>query len=118
MQRFGQSLPDEQEALLMLADLTIDTFAAESAVARARAATDAGRADAPLHEAAAAAFVSDAALRVDSTARQLLAAIAEGDALRTNTAALRRLLKVTPAQTVRLRRLLADEAVARGGYLF
>ena len=34
------------------------------------------------------------------TARQVLAAIAEGDVLRTNLAALRRLLKTVPADTV------------------
>ena len=36
----------------------------------------------------------------------------------TQLAALRRLLKVPPANTVVLRRRLADAAVAKGGYLF
>jgi alkylation response protein AidB-like acyl-CoA dehydrogenase len=118
MQRFGHTLVEEQEVLLWLADLTMETFAAESAVIRATQAGAAGSPHADLQEAAAASFVSDAALRVDSIARQLLAAIAEGDALRTNLAALRRLLKVTPAATVALRRRLADATVARGAYLF
>jgi alkylation response protein AidB-like acyl-CoA dehydrogenase len=117
MQRFGQGLADEQEVLLWLADLAIETFAAESAVARA-AAIDPSKAESAWHNAAASTFVSDAALRVEMTARQLLAALAEGDVLRAHLAALRRLLKVTPGQTVRLRRLLADESVRRGEYLF
>ncbi len=102
MQRFGAKLQDEQEVLLWLADLAIDTYAAESAVLRAQAAT--GAADAAAHEDAARAFVSDASLRVEMTARQVLAAIAEGDVLRTNLAALRRLLKTVPADTVAARR--------------
>ena len=57
-------------------------------------------------------------MRIDASARQALAAMAEGDTLRTMLAALRRLLKVTPVNTVALRRRLADEAVARGGYIF
>ena len=118
MQRFGQTLVEEQEVLLWLADLTMETFAAESAVIRATQAVAAGSTDADLQEAAAISFVSDAALRVDSIARQVLAAIVEGDALRTNLAALRRLLKVTPAATVALRRRLADATVERGAYLF
>jgi alkylation response protein AidB-like acyl-CoA dehydrogenase len=118
MQRFGQKLTDEQETLLWLADLVIDTFSAESVVIRARQAIESGRPDGPLHQSAAVAFVSDAALRVEMTARQVLAAIAEGDTLRTNLAALRRLLKVTPANTVAARRALADATVARGAYLF
>jgi len=118
MQRFGASLTDEQEVLLWLADLVIETYAAESAVLRAAQALQAGRADAALHDAVAIVVVDNAALRVDTTARQVLAALSEGDALRTNLAALRRLLKVTPANTVRARRLLADRTVERGAYLF
>jgi hypothetical protein len=41
-----------------------------------------------------------------------------GDTLRTMLAGLRRVLKVTPIDAVTLRRRLADEAVARGGYIF
>jgi alkylation response protein AidB-like acyl-CoA dehydrogenase len=47
-----------------------------------------------LHEAAARAFVSDAAQRVEQAAKTALAAMAEGDTLRTLLAALRRILKV------------------------
>ena len=45
-------------------------------------------------------FVNDAAMRVEMTARQALAAMAEGDTLRTMLAALRRLLKAAPVDTV------------------
>jgi hypothetical protein len=44
--------------------------------------------------------------------------MAEGDTLRTQLAALRRLLKVTPTNAVRLRRKLAERLVERGGYVF
>ena len=44
--------------------------------------------------------------------------MADGDVLRTQLAALRRLLKVTPANTVVMRRRLADATVAKGGYIF
>ena len=116
MQRFGQQLPEEQEVLLWLADLAIDTYAADSAVARAAAAAEAG--DAPLHADAARVFVSGAARRGEMTARELLAAMADGDTLRTNLAALRRLLKVFPANTVQPRRRMADACVRRRAYPF
>ncbi len=38
--------------------------------------------------------------------------------LRTQLAALRRLLKITPVNTVTMRRKLADATVAKGGYMF
>jgi hypothetical protein len=42
----------------------------------------------------------------------------EGDALRTLLAALRRVLKVAPINTVALRRTLADATVAERRYIF
>jgi hypothetical protein len=118
MQTFGQKLSDQQEVLIHLADMLMDVFAAESAVLRAGAAarTHGGRGQ--LHVDAARVFVNDAAMRIDASARQALAATVEGDALRTMLAALRRLNKVVPINTAALRRKLADETVARGGYIF
>src|SRR5207247_2486897 len=57
-------------------------------------------------------------VRGEAAAKQALAAMAEGDTLRTMLAALRRLTKVTPVNTVVMRRRLADATVARGGYVF
>jgi alkylation response protein AidB-like acyl-CoA dehydrogenase len=118
MQTYGQKLNDEQEVLGYSADIIIDIYAAESAVLRARGAIAAEHSLAGLHEAAARAFVSDAAQRIDNAARSALAAMAEGDTLRTLLAALRRVLKVASVNTVALRRQLADATVSRAGYIF
>ena len=116
MQTYTQKLADEQEVLMWLADMLIDVYSADSAVIRAAAAARATSPRAGLHADAARVFVSDAAMRVDTCARQALAAMAEGDTLRTWLAGLRRLMKVMPAGTVAPRRRLADAAVARRGY--
>ena len=117
MQTYGQKLTDEQEVLCAAADILIDTYAAESAVLRARDAVASSRPDAALHEASARTFVNDAAQRVQASATNALAAMAEGDTLRTLLAALRRVLKAAPVNTVALRRTLADATVARGSYI-
>ena len=117
MQTYGQKLTDEQEIVGAAADILIDIYAAESAVLRARDAVASGRADAALHEAAARTFVNDATQRVQAAATNALAAMAEGDTLRTLLAALRRVLKATPINTVALRRTLADATVSRGSYI-
>lgn len=117
MQRFGEAVQDEQEVLSLLADILIDTYAAESAVLRALSVAAAGS-DSALHEDAARLYVSEAAGRIELAARGALAAMAEGDVLRTQLAALRRLLKVMPANAVAIRRRLADAATQKGGYLF
>ena len=49
---------------------------------------------------------------------EIRATTVDGDTLRTMLAALRRLLKVTPINTVVMRRRIADETVTRGGYIF
>lgn len=116
LQRFGTALEEEQECLLWLADLVIDTFAAQSALLRCRAARNLP--DAAQHEDAARICVAGAALRVEATARQLLAAIAEGDTLRSHLAALRRVLRTPTPDAVQARRRLAAAAVSRGRYPF
>jgi len=116
MQTYGQKLTDEQEVLMHLADITIDVFSAESATLRAVAAVEQKGQRAALHTDAARVFVNDAAMRIEASARQALGAMADGDALRTMLAALRRLMKVTPINTVAARRRLADATVERGGY--
>ena len=117
MQRFGEKLTDEQEVLSWAADILIDTFAAESAVARALQTAEEVPHLAALQQDAACVYVSDAASRIDSAARSALAATADGDDLRMQLAALRRLLKVTPVNTVVRRRRLADAVVDRAGYM-
>ena len=117
MQTFGDGLTDEQEVLSFSADILIDIFAAESAVLRARQAITSGHPQAELQAAAARLFTNDAAARIEVAARNALAAAAEGDALRTLLAALRRVLKVSPLNGVALRRTLADTATAHGRYI-
>ena len=63
-------------------------------------------------------LVNDAAARVEIAARTAFAAMADGDTLRTLLAALRRVLKVAPVDTVALRRQIADAVVGRPGYPF
>jgi alkylation response protein AidB-like acyl-CoA dehydrogenase len=115
LQRYGDAITDEQEVLLAIADIIIAVACAESALLRASSAP---AAMSPLHIDAASTFINDAAFRVEATARQVLAAMSEGDTLRTQLAALRRLLKFTPIDTVVRRRRIADETIRRQSYIF
>ena len=112
MQTYGARLSDEQEVLMRIADVLIDLYAAESALLRAVSAGT------PLHHTAARVVVSDAAGRVELAARETLAAMAEGDALRVLLSALKRALKPAPVNTVALRRSLADALLEQGSYPF
>ena len=115
LQRYGEELTEQQEVLIGISDIMTATACAESVLLRASAAEGA---NAALHVDAASVFINDAAVRVEGAAKNLLAAMAEGDTLRTHLAALRRLLKVAPIDTVSRRRRLAEETVRRGTYIF
>jgi hypothetical protein len=113
MQTYGEKLSDQQELLTLSADILTDVFAAESVVLRAMRM--------PAHQsalgvAAAEVYVSDAAGRIEIAARSALAAMTEGDTLRTLLAALRRLLKPAPVNTVIRRRQIADAIIERKAY--
>jgi alkylation response protein AidB-like acyl-CoA dehydrogenase len=118
MQNYGAQLAEQQEVLLIAADIIMDTYAAESVLIRASNLPRASSESAAVHEAAARVFINDAAGRVEIAARTALAAMTEGDTLRTMLAALRRILKVTPVNTVGLRRTVADAVTSSKGYPF
>jgi alkylation response protein AidB-like acyl-CoA dehydrogenase len=118
MQTYREKIGDQQEVLMHLADMLMDTYAAESAVLRASAALESGAGNASLHVDAARVFVNDAAMRLEASARQALPVILEGDALRTTISALRRLFRQMPLDTAAPRRRLAGAAVERGAYPF
>ncbi len=108
-QKYMLKLGDQQEILLGIADIIMDTYAMESAILRARKLAGAAS------EGAAARFLdmtqvfcNDAVQRIESTAKNTLAAMAEGDELRTLLAALRRFTKLTPMNTVAARQRIAD----------
>jgi alkylation response protein AidB-like acyl-CoA dehydrogenase len=118
MERFGERLADQQEILMSIADMAIDTYAAESATLRATASLERRAPRAELQADAARIFVNDAVLRIHAAGRQALAAIAEGEPLRQLLTALRSLTSHPPLNTVAFRRRLADETVGSRGYPF
>jgi alkylation response protein AidB-like acyl-CoA dehydrogenase len=118
LQTYGEKLGDQQEVLMAAADIMIDVYGSESALLRAQQADNQQDASARFHAAAAQIVVNDSVDRVEHAARTALAGMAEGDTLRTLLAALRRLLKASPVNTIALRRDLADAVVGRKSYLF
>ncbi len=114
MQTYGEKLTDQQELLTLASDIIMDVFAAESVVLRA--AQIPSNQSSSLGVAAAEVYVADAAGRVEIAARSALAAMAEGDNLRTLLAALRRVLKPVPVNTVARRREIADAIIERKAY--
>jgi len=108
-QRFGAALDKEQEVAMALADLVMELYAMESSLLRARK-TGKGC-------DLCAVFLRDAMARVDVTARGVLGACSEGDALRANLLMLRRYAKYEPVDAVGMRRKIAERLLGAERYV-
>lgn len=118
VQKYLDKIEDQQEVLAAIADLISETFAMESGLLRARRALERASPDAAaLKVAMIRTYINDALPRIDAMAKSVLAAVAEGDTLRTQLAGLRRFLRYTPINTVALRRSIADRLIAHERYI-
>jgi butyryl-CoA dehydrogenase len=61
-------------------------------------------------------YLSQAMDKVESAAKKVIAAVADGDTLRTQLAILRRLAKYEPFNTIDLRQQIAGKVIERGKY--
>jgi len=116
-QKYMQSIQDQQEIMGAIADITIETYAMESAVLRTQKITErkaGAAADLPI--AMTRVYLTQALEKIESAARKVIAAVAEGDMLRTQLAILRRLAKYEPFNTIELRQQIAQKMIERGKY--
>jgi butyryl-CoA dehydrogenase len=116
-QKFNTALADEQEVMGALADMITEVFTMESAILRAQKITAKGPAgSASIAVTLARLYAAKAMETVELAARKVIAAVAEGDMLRTQMAILRRLAKHDPTDTIALRREAAAHMVKAGKY--
>src|SRR6202051_975463 len=96
-QKYMQAIQDQQEIMGAIADMTIETYAMESAVLRTQKMVEkGGEASAELPIAMTRVYLSQAMEKIESASKKIIAAVAEGDMLRTQLAILRRLGKHEP----------------------
>ena len=116
-QKYMQTIQDQQEIMGAIADMTIETYAMESAVLRAqKIAETKGEAAAAIPVAMTRVYLTQAMEKVESAAKKIIAAVADGDMLRTQLAILRRLAKYEPFNTIELRQEIAHKVIDRGKY--
>jgi alkylation response protein AidB-like acyl-CoA dehydrogenase len=116
-QKYMQAIQDQQEIMGAIADMTIESYAMESAVLRAqKIAETKGESAAALPIAMTRVYLSQAMEKIESAAKKIIAAIADGDMLRTQLAILRRLAKYEPFNTIELRQQIAERTIERGKY--
>ena len=111
-QKYMDKMADHQEVMAAIADMVIECYAMDSALARAL------KSGAPEQAAAMTRiYFSGATPRIEAAARKVLADIAEGDMLRTQMAILRRLAKHEPANVIALQEQVAAKTLEAGKYV-
>jgi alkylation response protein AidB-like acyl-CoA dehydrogenase len=116
-QKYMQAIQDQQEVMGAIADMTIETYAMESAVLRAQKLVESkGEKEAALVIAMTRVYLTQAMEKIEAAAKRVIAAVAEGDMLRTQLAILRRLGKYEPFNTIELRQKIAQRAIEVGKY--
>lgn len=116
-QKYMQAIQDQQEIMGAIANMTIETYAMESAVLRAqKLAEREGEARAANAIAMARVYTAAAMEKVESAAKAVIAASADGDMMRSQVAILRRLAKHDPINTIALREKIAQKVIETGKY--
>ncbi len=115
-QQLMMQLEQEQEILMDLADMAIDTFQAESALHRAIKMTSIGHPNAAIATDIARIFIYDAADRINHSGKTAINNFATGDMQRMMLLGIKRFTKVQPFNTKDARRRIAARLLAEGKY--
>ena len=119
MQMDGQiDLRNEQEILMNVADMMIDTFNAESLLLRVEkmASREDKKQSQEVYDAILKTFITDATNRMHKNATDALTGFAEGDLLKTMLLGLKRFTKYTPINVKKARRLVASKLIEANDY--
>ena len=112
----GDALKHEQEALASIADVIIETYAAESGIARAEKMHARSDARAPMAIDIARVYASDAADRVAVAAKPVAAALAARGGDAALGGGMQRLIAHAGIDVIAARRRIADAVIEAGRY--
>ena len=114
-QKHMQDMQDQQEIMGALADCIIQVYAIESALLRTEKLIAAKSEFTAQHTINMTRFYAATAIQVvESSAKKVITAVAEGDSLRTQLTILRRLGKYEPTNMIALSRSIANKITAAG----
>lgn len=116
-QKYMATIADQQEVLSYCSDIIMETYAMESVLLRTmKIINKQGQGKAKIYIDITKTFINDAIGRVELGARQVLAAISQGDELRTQLSALKRFTRYIPINTIEKRQAIANKLYEVGRY--
>lgn len=118
VQKLMQNLEQEQEIVMQVSDMLMDTFMTESLLLRVEKLAQRKDARAALHKDMLQVFISDAMDRIYKSGKTAVTAFAEGDEERMMLLGLKRFTKYPNINTLAMRRRIADAMTDEGTYCF
>ena len=119
VQKFMTKLSEEQEIVMNLADMIIETYAAESVLLRVEKRIDLlGKDVNTLQEDIALIYLHEAVERVNNAGKSAITSFAESDELRVMLMGLKRFTKIEPLNLKDARRRIADALIVKNDYIF
>lgn len=115
-QKLMMKLESEQEILMNIADMAIDTFVAESLLLRVQKLAGSSSANMEIYKDILGCYLYDAADRIHKNGRDAINAFAEGDEQRMILMGLKRFTKAQPFNTKEARRKIADRLISDKKY--
>ncbi len=117
VQKLMMKIEDEQEILMNIADMAIETFNAESALLRCiKLQSGAPDADHSYEYDILRCYLTEAAEKIGKAGREAINGFAEGDEHRMMLLGIKRFTKAEPFNAKDARRRIADKLIALGGY--
>ena len=119
VQKLMAKIENEQEVMMNLADMAIETFNAESTLLRVMKMIEKnGEASCRYQLDIMQTYLYDAADRVNKSGKDAINAFAEGDEQRMILMGLKRFTKAEPFNSKNARRRIADKMIGEGKYCF
>jgi len=117
-QKYLMEIEKQQEVLAAISDMVIETFAMDSTVLRTQKLIERnGEARSQLAIAMTQVALAHSMDKIEAAARKVVAAVAEGDMLRTQLVILRRLFKYEPYNVIALTQQIANRIIEAGKYV-
>ncbi|HOZ69025.1 MAG TPA: acyl-CoA dehydrogenase family protein [Chitinophagaceae bacterium] len=119
VQKLMMKIENEQEILMNISDMAIETFNAESVLLRVmKMVEEKGEANSQVYLDMMRTYLYDAADRVNKSGKDAINSFSDGDEQKMILIGLKRFTKAEPFNTKDARRRIADQMIAAGKYCF
>jgi alkylation response protein AidB-like acyl-CoA dehydrogenase len=119
IQKFTTEIEHQQEILMGIADMMIEVYVAESALVRVdKLIQQEGEEKHQIARECALVYLHEAMDKIANSGREVIMGFAKGDELNVLLMGLKRFTKIDPKNLIESRRMIAEAAIRKNGYIF